>query len=250
MSEFAPDGTLQVSNLSVSYGSQRVVTNAEFTAHAGTMTALIGPNGAGKSTVLRAIMGLIPRDGGNTTVGGEPLAHVRKEIAYVPQRGEVDWNFPITVEQTARLGTYPRLGIFRRVTRRPRAIAAAALDQVGMLDLRDRPIGQLSGGQQQRMFLARAIAQEAKLILLDEPFAGVDAASEKVIVGVLHRLREAGTAILVVHHDLTTLEQYFDQVIVLNNTIRAADKPATVLQSRALHEAYGLDIAPGSNLES
>src|SRR5690625_406149 len=203
-------GSLRVGGLSVSYGAHRVV--------------------------------------GTAPVGCKPLARLRKEIAYVPQRGEVDWNFPITVEQTALLGTYPRLGILRRPNSAARATAAAALDQVGMFELRHRPIGQLSGGQPQRMFLARAIAQQARLILLDEAFTGVDVTSEKVIVAVLHRLRAAGAAILVVHHDLATLDEYFDQAIVLNNTVRAADKPAAVLQSAALREAYGLEIAPGSNL--
>ena len=241
-------GSLRVGGLSVSYGAHRVVTDASIAVPAGSMTALVGPNGAGKSTLLRAAMGLIHRDSGTVTVGDKPLARMRKEIAYVPQRGEVDWNFPITVEQTALLGTYPRLGILRRPNSAARATAAAALDQVGMFELRHRPIGQLSGGQQQRMFLARAIAQQARLILLDEPFTGVDVTSEKVIVAVLHRLRAAGAAILVVHHDLATLDEYFDQAIVLNNTVRAADKPAAVLQSAALREAYGLEIAPGSNL--
>jgi len=248
MTNLVSQGTLQISDLSVSYGSRRVVTHANVTVNAGSMTALVGPNGAGKSTLLRAAMGLIPRESGSVTVGGRPLARMRKEIAYVPQRGEVDWNFPITVEQTALLGTYPRLGLFNWVNARARATASEALRQVDLLALKDRPISQLSGGQQQRMFLARALAQQPRLILLDEPFTGVDAASEKVIVAVLHRLRAAGAAILLVHHDLGTLENYFDQVIVLNNTVRISARPAEVLQSTALHEAYGLEIATRSNL--
>src|SRR5690625_3403844 len=203
-------GSLRVGGLSVSYGAHRVVTDASIAVPAGSMTALVGPNGAGKSTLLRAAMGLMHRDSGTVTVGGKPLARMRKEIAYVPQRGEVDWNVPITVDHTALLGSYPRRGTLRRPTSAARATAAVALRQVGMSVLRNRPIGQLSGGQQQRMFLARAIAQQARLILLDEPFTGVDVTSEKVIVAVLHRLRAAGAAILVVQHDLASLDEYFE----------------------------------------
>src|SRR5690625_1789728 len=175
-------GSLQVTGLSVSYGAHRVVTDATIAVPAGSMTALVGPNGAGKSTLLRAAMGLIHRDSGTVTVGGKPLARMRKEIAYVPQRGEVDWNFPITVEQTALLGTYPRLGILRRPNSAARATAASALDQAGMSALRNPRSGQVSGGPQQRTCLAAATAPTARLILLDEPFTGVDVTSEKVIV--------------------------------------------------------------------
>ncbi|HLS03477.1 MAG TPA: metal ABC transporter ATP-binding protein [Actinomycetales bacterium] len=233
---------LKIENLSVCYGADQVVSAANLEATSGTMTALIGPNGAGKSTLLRAALGLIPRKSGSVTVGGHALNGKRKEVAYVPQRGDVDWNFPITVEQTALLGTYPRLGLLRRPTQRSRQLAHAALQQVELLDLKNRSIDQLSGGQQQRMFLARALAQEPRLILLDEPFTAVDAKSEKVIVGVLNELKASGAALLVVHHNLATLAEYFDRVIVLNNTVRASGKPAEILVGPDLASAYNLPM--------
>ena len=236
-------GSLHIADLSVSYGPRRVVTGASLEVSPGSMTALIGPNGAGKSTLLRAALELIPRESGTVTVNGHPLGRMRNEVAYVPQRSEVDWNFPITVEQTAKLGTYPKLGFFNFPRAKAKGATVAALQQVDLLDLKDRPISQLSGGQQQRMFLARAIAQQARLFLLDEPFAGVDVASEKVIVAVLNQLKTAGAAILIVHHDLGTLTEYFDQVVVLNNTVRAAGSPQEVLESAALPQAYNLPAA-------
>lgn len=243
MSERESSGSLHIADLTVSYGPRRVVTAANLEVAPGSMTALIGPNGAGKSTLLRAALELIPRESGTVTVNGRPLGRMRKEVAYVPQRSEVDWNFPITVEQTAKLGTYPKLGLFAFPRATATATTVAALEQVDLLDLKDRPISQLSGGQQQRMFLARAIAQQARLFLLDEPFAGVDAASEKVIVAVLNQLKKAGAAILIVHHDLGTLTEYFDQVIVLNNSVRAVGAPQEVLESAALPRAYNLPAA-------
>lgn len=234
------DCELEIKSLSVRYGATRVVSDVSLRVAPGTMTALIGPNGAGKSTLLRAALGLFPAEAGTVTVGGSPLNGQRKEIAYVPQRGDVDWNFPITVEQTALLGTYPRMGLFRWANSRARHLAREALTQVDLFDLRHRPIAQLSGGQQQRMFLARALAQQPRLILLDEPFTGVDAKSEKVIVDVLNGLKKAGAAILVVHHNMATLTEYFDRVIVLNNTVRAAGAPEEILGSDELAAAYSL----------
>lgn len=231
---------LEIASLTVSYGSNRVLTGASLQLTAGCATALIGPNGAGKSTLLRAALGLIPADSGSVKVAGEPLNGRRKEIAYVAQRGEVDWHFPITVEQVALLGTYPRLGLFRRPSKASRRLARAALEQVDLLNLKDRPISQLSGGQQQRVFLARALAQEPRIILLDEPFAAVDAKSERVIIGVLNKLKARGAAILIIHHDLAKLREYFDQVIVLNNTVRAIGEPVEILTSPELAAAYSM----------
>src|SRR5690625_4040891 len=233
MSVRESSGSLHIADLTVSYGPRRVVTAANLEVAPGSMTALIGPNGAGKSTLLRAALELIPRESGTVTVNGRPLGRMRKEVAYVPQRSEVDWNFPITVEQTAKLGTYPKPGLFAFPRATATATTVAALEQVDLLDLKDRPISQLSGGQQQRMFLARAIAQQARLFLLDEHFAGVDAASEKVVVAVLNQLKKAGTTILIFNNDSVTLTKYFEQVIVLSNSVRGLGVRQEVLEPPA-----------------
>lgn len=234
---------IDVRNVTVSYYGVPAVSNVSFTATAGTMTAIVGPNGAGKSTLLKAILRLIEPDTGSVKFFGEPINDVRKQIAYVPQRGDVDWNFPINVLDTALLGTYPRLGLFRRPGKKEKALALECLEKVGMAGFADRQIGTLSGGQQQRVFLARALAQQADAIVLDEPFVGVDATSEQLIVKILHELRDAGATIMIVHHDLTTAQIYFDQVLLLNGSVVAHGPVDEVLTTDRLAQAYQPGLA-------
>lgn len=234
---------IDVRNVTVSYYGVPAVSNVSFTATAGTMTAIVGPNGAGKSTLLKAILRLIEPDTGSVKFFGEPINDVRKQIAYVPQRGDVDWNFPINVLDTALLGTYPRLGLFRRPGKKEKALALECLEKVGMAGFADRQIGTLSGGQQQRVFLARALAQQADAIVLDEPFVGVDATSEQLIVKILHELRDAGATIMIVHHDLTTAQLYFDHVLLLNGSVVAHGPVDEVLTTDRLAQAYQPGLA-------
>lgn len=234
----AAQSAIEVRNLSISYFGKPAITDVGFSAQAGTMTAIVGPNGAGKSTLLKGILKLIEPDSGTVTFFGKPVDAVRKQIAYVPQRGDVDWNFPINVFDTALLGTYPRLGVFRRPGKIQKAIARDALAKVGMTEHAGTQIGALSGGQQQRVFLARALAQQADAILLDEPFVGVDATSERLIVKILHELRDAGAAIMIVHHDLVTATDYYDHALLLNRRLLADGPVDQVLTQDRLAVAY------------
>ena len=229
---------LQIENLTVSYHGIPALKNVNLAVEPGTMTAIIGPNGAGKSTLLSAILGLLTPDQGRVSFYGGSLDRVRKEVAYVPQRSSVDWTFPISVLGTALLGTYPRLGLMKLPRASQRKLAYESLERLGIADLAQRQIGALSGGQQQRMFLARALTQQAKLIILDEPFIGVDATSEKLIVELLHELRAQGITILVVHHDIETVPKYYDQAILLNKTIVAQGPVAQVVTPELLTLAY------------
>src|SRR5699024_599887 len=173
-------GTVNVSNLTVSYYGNEVIRNISFSFPTGNLIGIIGPNGAGKSTLMKAILGLIQRDSGTVTIKNKSVKEMQKNIAYVPQRNNIDWDFPILVRDTVLLGTYPKLGLFKRPGKKEKALAESCLDQVGMLEFSKRQISELSGGQQQRIFLARALAQEADLFFLDEPFVGIDVSSEKV----------------------------------------------------------------------
>lgn len=229
---------VEIEKLTVSYHGVPALKNVNLTVRPGTMTAIIGPNGAGKSTLLSSILGLLTPDHGTVSFFGQSLDRMRKEIAYVPQRSTVDWTFPISVLGTALLGTYPRLGLMKRPRAAHRILALESLERLGIADLADRQIGTLSGGQQQRMFLARALTQQAKLIILDEPFIGVDATSEKLIVELLHELRDRGITILVVHHDIETVPKYYDQAILLNKTIVAQGPVAEVVTQELLTLAY------------
>ena len=230
---------LSVRGLSVSYGQQPVVFSVDMTAQAGRMTAIIGPNGAGKSTLLKAALGIVPVLSGQARFFGQPLAAARCRVAYVPQRASVDWDFPADVLDVVMMGLYRDLGLLGRL--RPRHVARAmdCLTRVGMQDFADRQIGQLSGGQQQRVFLARALAQQADLYLLDEPFAGVDAATERAIVDVLHGLRDGGRTVVAVHHDLSTVPQYFDDVFLINRRKMGEGPVATTFTPEALRQTYG-----------
>ncbi|WP_415401327.1 metal ABC transporter ATP-binding protein [Tateyamaria sp. SN3-11] len=230
---------LAIRGLTVSYGQTPAIFSVDMTLRAGAMTAIVGPNGAGKSTLLKAALQVITPLAGTVTVFGEPLARMRDRIAYVPQRASVDWDFPTRVIDVVMMGLYRQLGLLGRVRAKHRTQAMAALTRVGMADFATRQIGQLSGGQQQRVFLARALAQEADIYVLDEPFAGVDAATEKAIIAVLKELRDAGRTVLAVHHDLATVPEYFDDVVLLNTQVVAAGPVAEVFTETNLQAAYG-----------
>lgn len=234
---------LAIRGLTVSYGQKPAVFSVDMTVEPGSMTAIIGPNGAGKSTLLKAALGIIRPLSGQIRVFGQPMDSQRARVAYVPQRASVDWDFPTRVIDVVMMGQYRQLGLLGRVTGKHRAQALACLDRVGMADFADRQIGQLSGGQQQRVFLARALAQEADLYLLDEPFAGVDAATEKAIISVLKSLKAEGKSVVVVHHDLSTVADYFDNVFLIN-TSRVAEGPvAETFTAENLQRAYGGRLA-------
>ena len=237
----APAGAkrpLAVRDLSVAYGRKPALWSVDYEAPASGLTAIVGPNGAGKSTFIKACLGLVPLLSGEVQAFGAPVARQRRMIGYVPQRSSVDWDFPVTVLDVVAMGRYGRIGWFRPVGRRDRAAALDCLAKVGMADYAGRQIGQLSGGQQQRVFLARALAQEAGLYFMDEPFAGVDAATEQAILDVLHALDEEGRTVICVHHDLQTVADFFDSVLMLNVT-KIADGPvAAVLTPENIERTY------------
>ncbi|MGA9411870.1 MAG: metal ABC transporter ATP-binding protein [Roseobacter sp.] len=234
---------LAITGLTVSYGQKPAVFSVDMTVVPGSMTAIIGPNGAGKSTLLKAALGIVKPLSGQVHVFGEPLQKAQDRIAYVPQRASVDWDFPTRVIDVVLMGLYPRLGLLGRMTGKHHAEAEACLRRVGMEEFAKRQIGQLSGGQQQRVFLARALAQDADLYVLDEPFAGVDAATEKAIISVLKSLRDAGKTVVAVHHDLTTVQEYFDHVFLINTTKIAEGAVEDVFTTQNLQEAYGGRLA-------
>ena len=234
---------LAVRGLTVSYGQSPAVFSVDMTVVPGSMTAIVGPNGAGKSTLLKAALGIVNPLAGQVTVFGKPLAAQRARIAYVPQRASVDWDFPTRVIDVVLMGMYRELGLLGRLRGSDRARARACLERVGMEDFADRQIGALSGGQQQRVFLARALAQEADLYLLDEPFAGVDAATEKAIIEVLQSLKAAGRTVVAVHHDLATVDEYFDRVLMIN-VRKISEVPVDeVFTEAALQATYGGRLA-------
>src|SRR3990172_7855805 len=203
------------------------------------MIGIVGPNGAGKSTLIKAVLGLVPLASGKVEIYGRPYQQQRRLVGYVPQRESVDWDFPVTALDVVMMGTYGRLGWFRRPGLAERRDAERCLDQVGMANLANRQIRQLSGGQQQRVFLARALAQDAQIYFMDEPFAGVDAATEQAIVALLQNLRAGGKTVLVVHHELQTVRDYFDHVILLNMRLVAAGPTASTFTRQNLQKTYG-----------
>ncbi len=234
---------MAVRGMTVSYGQTPAIFSVDLTLRQGTMTAIVGPNGAGKSTLLKAALGVITPLAGSVTVFGQTMARMRDQIAYVPQRASVDWDFPVRVIDVVMMGMYRKLGLLGRVRGRHKALAQDCLTRVGMADFAQRQIGQLSGGQQQRVFLARALAQQADIYVLDEPFAGVDAATEKAIIAVLQGLRSEGKTVLAVHHDLSTVPEYFDDVVLLNTQVVAAGPVADVFTEENLQAAYGGRLA-------
>lgn len=234
---------MSVSGLSVAYQKKPVLRNVSFQVKEGELIGIIGPNGAGKSTMMKAALGLIPAINGEVLVYGKPYKEQRKLIGYVPQRESVDWDFPTNALDVVLMGTYGRLGWFGRPKAKDKAHALECLEKVGMAEFADRQISQLSGGQQQRVFLARALAQNAKLYFMDEPFAGVDAATEKAIITLLQELKKQGKTVIVVHHDLATVEQYFDSVLLLNVELQAFGPTAETFTQEKLQRTYGGRLA-------
>ena len=239
LAEHEASSPLSIHDLTVAYNRKPVLWDIEYEAPDRSVIAIVGPNGAGKSTLLKAVLSLVPAASGLVEVYGHPIARQRHLIGYVPQRGSVDWDFPVSALEVVAMGLYGRIGWLRPVARRHRETARACLDQVGMADYADRQISQLSGGQQQRVFLARALAQEAKLYFMDEPFAGVDAATETAIVDVLHRLKDEGRTVIAVHHDLQTVPEYFDHVLLLNGRVIAAGPMTEAFTPDNLRRTYG-----------
>ncbi len=210
---------IDVKGLSVSYERKRVLSNIFLKIESGNVYGVIGPNGAGKSTLFKSILGIININTGAIKVFDKEVEEVRKRVAYVPQKDEVDWSFPATVIDIVLMGRYPHKKMLQRLDKNDHRIAEQALEKLGILDLRDRQIGALSGGQQQRVFIARAICQEADLFFLDEPFVGVDMTTEHKIIEILKELAAEDKTILVVHHDLATVDDYFNKVILLNQRL-------------------------------
>lgn len=237
--EHAAESPLSVHAMTVAYHRKPVLWDIEYDAPNAELVAIVGPNGAGKSTFIKACLGLVPRASGQVEFFGRSYGEVRGRIGYVPQRESVDWDFPVSALDVVCMGRYRRLGWCRPVSRREREAARACLERVGMGPYADRQISQLSGGQQQRTFLARALAQEADLYFMDEPFAGVDAATERAIVEVLREMRAAGRTVLVVHHDLQTVPEYFGHVLLLNMRVVAAGPVATTFSRENLQQTYG-----------
>ena len=243
VADIPKDSPLAIRGLTVSYGQAPAVFSVDATIEAGMMTAIVGPNGAGKSTLLKAALGIVKPLAGQITAFGQPTAKSRARIAYVPQRASVDWDFPVRAVDVVLMGMYRKLGLLRRVRGDDMAMAMDCLARVGMEGFADRQIGQLSGGQQQRVFLARALAQGADLYLLDEPFAGVDAATERAIIDVLKALRDDGKTVVAVHHDLSTVPDYFDNVLMINVRKMAEGPVATTFTEEALQATYGGRLA-------
>lgn len=234
---------LEVDQLTIAYQKKPVLRSVSFQIPEGKLIGVLGPNGAGKSTLLKAVLGLIPKVQGEVSIYGKPYREQRKIVGYVPQRESVDWDFPTNALDVVMMGRYGHLGWFRRPGAKERQIAMECLAKVGMADYAGRQISQLSGGQQQRVFLARALAQNAQLYFMDEPFAGVDATTEKAIIGLLHELKEQGKTVLVVHHDLATVREYFDHVLLLNGELIAAGPTAETFTPENLQKTYGGRIA-------
>ena len=238
-----PDLALHIEDLTVAYEGKPVLWDIDVNIPPGVMAAIIGPNGAGKSTLLKAVLGLARPTAGHICIHGQTPADSLRRIAYVPQRSAVDWDFPTTVLDVVMMGRYGHLGWFRWPGRRERRRAMDALESVGMAELHHRQISQLSGGQQQRVFLARAMVQDADVYFLDEPMAGVDATTEKTVVRLLQELRDAGKTVIVVHHDLQTVQDYFDWLVILNVRVVAQGRVPDIYTGDNLRRAYGGRIA-------
>ena len=231
--------SLSCDSLVKEYRSRRVVDEVSLEVRTGEVVGLLGPNGAGKSTLIKACLGLTPRASGQVEFWGESFRSARSRVGYVPQRESVDWDFPVSALDVVCMGRYRKIGWCRPVSRAHKRAALGCLERVGLEDLAKRQISQLSGGQQQRVFLARALAQEADLYFMDEPFAGVDAATERAIVDVLRDLRAQGKTVIVVHHDLQTVREYFDHVLLLNMRVVAAGPVEEAFTRENLVKTYG-----------
>lgn len=236
-------------NLSVAYRTKPVLRGVELTVPRGVVMGIVGPNGAGKSTLIKAMLGLVRPLTGDVRFFGEPLNRVRQRVGYMPQSTSVDWDFPTTVADVVTMGTYGALGWVRRPGRRERERARYALEQTGIADLAKRQIGELSGGQRQRVFLARTLAQDPDLFVMDEPFQGIDAKSQRAIVSVLHELRAAHKTVVIVHHDLPTVREYCDEVTLLNRSVVASGPVDTVFTNANIRTAYEVSAGDDDLLE-
>ena len=230
---------LEIHDLTVSYHNKPVLWGIDLVVPPGKLIGIIGPNGAGKSTLIKAAMGLLPVNSGWVKVFGEPVKKNLTRVGYVPQRESVDWDFPVSVMDVVLMGRYGRLGLIKRPSKLDRDVARECLDKVKMLPYANRQISNLSGGQQQRVFLARALAQESDLYFMDEPFAGVDAATEAAIVELLHELKARGKTLMIVHHDLPTARSYFDMLLLLNMRVVAFGPTNEVFTHDLLQSTYG-----------
>lgn len=243
---------LVVQGLTVSYRNRPALFNVNFSIPEPSLVGIVGPNGAGKSTLIKAIMGIVPKDSGEIQIYGLPLKKALSHVGYVPQRESIDWDFPVSVWDVVMMGRYGRLGLFKNPKHSDDKAVKHALERVQMLGFKDRQISELSGGQQQRVFLARALAQESDLYFLDEPFAGVDAATEHAIIQVLTELKHKGKTMLVVHHDLATAKTYFDKLVLLNKQVVASGPTKEVFTIANLQRAYEgkLNIISSETLEN
>jgi manganese/zinc/iron transport system ATP- binding protein len=232
---------ISIDDLTVAYNYKPVLWDIDLAIPKGVLMAIVGPNGAGKSTLIKAILDIVKPIAGSVTVFGKPYKKQRKLVAYVPQKGSVDWDFPTTALDVVLMGTYGSLGWIKRPGKLERKSALEALEKVGMLPFRNRQINQLSGGQQQRIFLARALVQNAEIYFMDEPFQGVDATTEKAIINILKTLRKAGKTVVVVHHDLQTVPEYFDWVTFLNVKKIATGSVKDVFNNENLVKTYGIN---------
>ncbi|MBD3169252.1 MAG: ATP-binding cassette domain-containing protein [candidate division Zixibacteria bacterium] len=237
------DLSIEVADLTVAYGDKPVLWDIDLNVPKGILMAIVGPNGAGKTTMIKSILGLVKPAAGRVLILGKPYHKQRHLIGYVPQRGSVDWDFPTSVLDVVMMGRYGALGWVKRPGKKERDMALEALDKVGMKKFSDRQISQLSGGQQQRVFLARALVQEAEVYFMDEPFQGVDAITERAIITLLRELREAGKTVVVVHHDLQTVPEYFDWVTLINVRRIASGPVDEVFTDENLKTAYGGRVA-------
>ena len=231
--------SIETHNLTVSYNRRPVLWNIDFELPQGKIIGIIGPNGSGKTTLLKSIMGLVPNSSGYGKIFDQPLENVRERISYVPQRESVDWDFPASVMDIVLMGRYRKNNLMKRISKADRDVAAEALEKVNMLEYSNRQISQLSGGQQQRVFIARSLAQGADLYIMDEPFVGVDAATEEAILNLLSEMKKEGKTVVVVHHDLQTAKDYFDWIVLLNTRMVAAGPKEEIFKEELLQEAYG-----------
>ncbi len=233
---------IEIDGLSVSYDKKRVLANIYLNIPAGSLVGVVGPNGAGKSTLFKSILGLIDVSAGQLKIFGKDVKENRIRMAYVPQKDEVDWTFPATVTDIVLMGRYPHKTIFQSLNKEDMAIAHEAMIDLDILQFKDRQIGALSGGQQQRVFIARALAQKADIFLLDEPFVGVDITTEEKIISILKSLSDQGKTLLVVHHDLSTVEEYFDQALLLNQRLIAYGDTSVTFTEENIAKTYGAQL--------
>ena len=222
---------IEIKNLTVAYGENIALENFNLDVEVGSLMALVGPNGAGKSTLIKTILKFLKQITGKIKING-------KNLAYVPQRNSVDWDFPTTLFDVVEMGCYGRVGLFKRVNKKEKQKVFKAIEQVGMLDFKDRQISELSGGQQQRAFIARALVQEADIYLMDEPFQGVDSTTEKSIVNILKKLKSEGKTLIIVHHDLQTVPTYFESVTFINKTVIASGKVKEIYTQENIDKTY------------